>query len=93
MKINHERLTREWSVEIDGKDYRVVYGSHTTPGGAPYTPGFSTQVIERPPRFYQHLDIYSRVGIHAGAKQLDERSPVYKKVQRALIEHLGGWPS
>jgi len=93
MQINHERGSRTWSVEVDGKDYKIVHGWSKTPQYERRASFHDWNVRVEPPRFYQTLNIYSRFGIHAGAKQLSEDSPVYKKVQRALIEHLGGWPT
>jgi len=90
MEVHSERVTREWSIEVDGKDYRIVFSVAKYPAIETHH-GFKPHY--EPPHNYQRLDIYSRVGIHAGAHQMAEDSPVYKKVRQALIQHIGGFPS
>ena len=92
-KLGYQTIDRRWDIEVDGKDYQVTFWLQKRPPYKKTAYYRHQQEIDMPWAYAQRVDIYSRVGRHAGARELPHTSPVYKKVLAALIQEIGGWPS
>ena len=84
--INSSRIVRTYSVEVEGKHYRVVHTSWTRPPSKPPVYWSSEQVKTwvAPPTEGESWAVYSTVGIHSGVHECAPEKPTYKRVVAAV---------
>ena len=81
VKFAWEHFTHDFTLQVDGKDYRIIHAIDTRPKTKWSAAGRTERWI-----------VQSRVGIHAAAHNCDPEKPTYKKIVK-IAQRVCGVPA